>query len=287
MGCRRMWWWPVGTGLINMYAKCRGLEKARRVFDGMQERSDVTWTTVIVAFSRDGLPHEAMNMFRKMKRLREKPNIVTFNECKCSLEDYERIYSCIEKRDQVLWNASIAGFSHLEHNEKAFECFLDMIRSGVACNCMTLTCILRTIGMVSCLEFGKQVHALAFKIDVGINLHVQNGLVSMYGRFSVISDAKNVFFTMKEPFSHSGLIKEGLKYYYFIRKLYPNNPISMNLYSSLIDMFGRAGYIYEAEAFIRSMQYLPRPSIYKSLLSACKLYENLEVGKWASQRLLE
>ncbi|KAK9734733.1 hypothetical protein RND81_04G159900 [Saponaria officinalis] len=155
----------------------------------------------------------------------------------------------------------------------------------------------------------------------------------MYGRCGVISDAKDVFFAMKEPdliswnsllaglchhgygekvvklfdelrrtkiqpdkntfisvvsaCSHSGLVIEGVKYFDLMRKLYPGHPISMNLYASMVDMFARLGYIYEAEAFIRNMPVEPGPSMYKCLLSGCKLHGNIEVGEWASHRLLE
>ncbi|KAL9235348.1 hypothetical protein vseg_010111 [Gypsophila vaccaria] len=365
----------VGTGFIDMYGKCWGLEAAWRVFECMHERNEVTWTTMIAVYAHYELPYEGMFMFREMKRVGHRPSHVTCNcllslfsgsvhldhckqihshiirdglesneyiqislvtayaECSCRFDDFERICSCIQRFDQVSWNAIISGFSHLEHNDKALQCFVNMRRSGIACDFMTLTSILRLIGMISCLEYGRQVHALALKVGSGSNLHVQNGLVSMYGRCGVASDAKDVFFGMKEPdliswnsllaglchhgygeevvklfeamrrteiqpdqntfisvvsaCSHSGLVTEGVKYFDMMRKLYPGHPISMHMYASMVDMFARRGYIYEAEAFIRNMPVEPGPAIYKCLLSACKLHGNLEVGEWASKRLLE
>ena len=42
------------NALIDMYAKCGSLAEARAVFDGMQFRDIVSWTSMISAYGRSG-----------------------------------------------------------------------------------------------------------------------------------------------------------------------------------------------------------------------------------------
>nr|CAD1831260.1 unnamed protein product [Ananas comosus var. bracteatus] len=65
------------NSLIDMYSKCGSLTYARRVFNKMQERSSVSWNTMIVGYGKHGLGDEVIQLFNLM--LREvKPDRVTF-----------------------------------------------------------------------------------------------------------------------------------------------------------------------------------------------------------------
>jgi len=52
-------------------------------------------------------------------------------------------------------------------------------------------------------------------------------------------------------------------------------------------MPGRAGHVNEAEAFVKSMPIGLEHFVFKSLLSACKVHGNIEVGERLSNILLE
>ncbi|XP_057872340.2 pentatricopeptide repeat-containing protein DOT4, chloroplastic-like [Cryptomeria japonica] len=65
--------------LINMYVKCGSLLDARKVFDHMKERDNVSsWNTIIAAYRRYGFPHEAVTLFHQMQRTGLQPNQFTF-----------------------------------------------------------------------------------------------------------------------------------------------------------------------------------------------------------------
>ncbi|GMH12257.1 hypothetical protein Nepgr_014098 [Nepenthes gracilis] len=227
----------------------------------------------------------------------------------------------------------LLGFSHLECDEEALQCFSNMRRKGFSIDFFTFSSILRAIGKVSAIEIGKQTHALVFKTGYASNVFVQNGLVSMYTRCGLINDVKKVFFAMDEhdliswnslllgcayhgygqeicklfeqmknmgiqpdentilsvlsACSHVGLLEKGLEYVELFGELYFNDPHSVEYYASIVDLLGRAGYVQEAEAFINSMPMKSGPSMYKSLISSCKVYGNMEIAVRASQRLLE
>ncbi|CAO2162025.1 unnamed protein product [Urochloa humidicola] len=69
---------PLMNAIIDMYMKCGCIEKAVDVFEGMQEKSVVTWTTLIAGFALNGLGLQAVEMFRRMERENVAPNDVTF-----------------------------------------------------------------------------------------------------------------------------------------------------------------------------------------------------------------
>ena len=69
---------PLMNAIIDLYVKCGCIEKALEVFDGMKQKSVVTWTTVIAGFALHGLGLEAVEMFRLMEWENVAPNDFTF-----------------------------------------------------------------------------------------------------------------------------------------------------------------------------------------------------------------
>ncbi|CAL4918891.1 unnamed protein product [Urochloa decumbens] len=58
----------VGSALVSMYAKCGCLDEAVRVFDGMPERNEYVWGTMVGAFAVHGLAAEAVACLERMAR---------------------------------------------------------------------------------------------------------------------------------------------------------------------------------------------------------------------------
>ncbi|XP_020583926.1 pentatricopeptide repeat-containing protein At5g48910-like [Phalaenopsis equestris] len=68
----------LSTALIDMYAKCGLIEKAKKVFDDMVERDTMAWSTMIVGFATHGLVDDALKLFSRMLDSKVEPNHVTF-----------------------------------------------------------------------------------------------------------------------------------------------------------------------------------------------------------------
>ncbi|XP_062212332.1 putative pentatricopeptide repeat-containing protein At3g28640 [Phragmites australis] len=58
----------VGSALVSMYAKCGCLEQAVRVFDGMPERNEYVWGTMVGAFAVHGMAAQAIACLERMTR---------------------------------------------------------------------------------------------------------------------------------------------------------------------------------------------------------------------------
>ncbi|VFQ93444.1 unnamed protein product [Cuscuta campestris] len=67
----------VDNALLDMYAKCGCMSGASMVFKSMNERSIVSWTSMIAGYAQNGCPKEALEIFHKMRREEVKPNGIT------------------------------------------------------------------------------------------------------------------------------------------------------------------------------------------------------------------
>ncbi|XP_006358733.2 pentatricopeptide repeat-containing protein At5g56310-like [Solanum tuberosum] len=68
----------LNNTLIDMYAKSGNVKKAVELFESMETRSVVTWSTVISALAVNGYGREAINMFPRLEMVGIRPNSVTF-----------------------------------------------------------------------------------------------------------------------------------------------------------------------------------------------------------------
>ncbi|KAG0497146.1 hypothetical protein HPP92_001837 [Vanilla planifolia] len=68
----------VMCALVEMYAKCGAVRDAREVFDKLSIRDTVSWTSMIMAYGSNGQISEALDLFEEMKRMKIKPDRVTF-----------------------------------------------------------------------------------------------------------------------------------------------------------------------------------------------------------------
>ncbi|KAF9626397.1 hypothetical protein IFM89_033216 [Coptis chinensis] len=68
----------LSTSLLTMYAKCGAMDLAREVFSEMQERSVVSWNSMIMGYGMHGYGEKALEMFLEMEKSGETPNGATF-----------------------------------------------------------------------------------------------------------------------------------------------------------------------------------------------------------------
>ncbi|CAO2145988.1 unnamed protein product [Urochloa humidicola] len=68
----------VGNVLVDMYAKCGEIAKARDIFDSLHVRSVVPWSAMISAYANHGESAEALKLFSQMKSEGVMPNSFTF-----------------------------------------------------------------------------------------------------------------------------------------------------------------------------------------------------------------
>ncbi|KAF9598091.1 hypothetical protein IFM89_024436 [Coptis chinensis] len=69
----------LSNSLIDMYSKCGSLTYSRRIFDGMLERTVITWNAMLVGYGKHGLGREVIDLFQLMREENKvKPDNITF-----------------------------------------------------------------------------------------------------------------------------------------------------------------------------------------------------------------
>lgn len=68
----------AANALLVLYAKCGNIREAKMVFDVLEERSVVSWTSLIVGLAVNGFGNEALDIFKEMEMHRFPPSEITF-----------------------------------------------------------------------------------------------------------------------------------------------------------------------------------------------------------------
>ena len=68
----------VGNALVDMYAKCGELVRAKGVFDELPARDVVSWTALISGYAQQGRSEEALECIKEMQYRSFAPDFVTF-----------------------------------------------------------------------------------------------------------------------------------------------------------------------------------------------------------------
>jgi len=85
---------------------------------------------------------------------------------------------------------------------------------------------------------------------------------------------------------HAGLVNEGRRYFELMSEYYHIIP-RMEHYCCMVDLLGRAGYLDEVQDFINNMPIKPDIAVWGSLLGACRIHTNVELGKRVAEQIFE
>ncbi|KAK3010134.1 hypothetical protein RJ639_011791 [Escallonia herrerae] len=68
----------MGNVLIDMYSKAGGIEDANQIFNEMEQKNVISWTSLIAGYGKHGDGNKAIGLFKKMEYEGLVPNDVTF-----------------------------------------------------------------------------------------------------------------------------------------------------------------------------------------------------------------
>lgn len=109
----------LNTKLIIFYVKVGGVRAARNVFDGMPDRSVVSWTAMVSGYSQNGCFEKALMLFSNMRHCGVKANQFTYGSAlractsiRC-LDLGLQVQGCIQKGrfvDNLFVNSALVDF---------------------------------------------------------------------------------------------------------------------------------------------------------------------------------
>lgn len=113
------------TSLIDMYAKCGTIERAVKVFEMVDHKDLLCYSTMITAFANHGLSDNAISLFDEMQKANIKPDGVTFLGVLTACNHGGLIYEGRRFFKQMIDECGIQPL------EKHYACFVDILsRAG-------------------------------------------------------------------------------------------------------------------------------------------------------------
>ncbi|KAJ8448633.1 hypothetical protein Cgig2_010520 [Carnegiea gigantea] len=257
----------VLNALIDMYAKCGDIVKARKVFDRIASKDLVSWNTMMTSYIHHGLLANAMEIFRHMLKAGFKPDefsISTILTEVSSLRLGGQIHGWVLRHglewDLPIINALIASYSSYGLLDQARWLFSHMLeRDIVSWN-----------SIISAHQ--KDSRALTYFHQMQEDGVMPNAIT---------------FVLLLSTCAHLGLVREGESFFSLMREEYRIKPI-MEHYACMVNLYGRAGLIAEAyEIIVRKMELEAGPTAWGALLYACSLNANADIGEIAAHKLFE
>ncbi|GFQ05021.1 pentatricopeptide repeat-containing protein at5g15300 [Phtheirospermum japonicum] len=259
--------------MITGYVKQREMGLARELFNSVPKRDVVTWNAMISGYVLSNEHRKALDMYEEMRSAKECPDEVTMlsllSACANlgALEIGEKINRSILEMglgapSVFLGNALIDMYAKCGNIEKAFGVFRLMRDKDVT----SWNSIIVGLAFSGCTDKSISIFEDMRKTKCGPNEITFVGLLIAC--------------------SHSGRVDEGRAYFNLMRNVYNIRP-NVKHYGCMVDLFGRAGLLDEAFEFIGAMKFEPNTIIWRTLLGACRVHCNVEMGRRANEELLK
>lgn len=217
----------VSTSMIDLYAKCKEIVCARKVFDGMSERNVVTWTAMVFGYVIAGDLVEAKRLFDEMPQR----NVASWNtlisafaklgDLSCARKIFDKmpeknvvsfttmidgyakagdmvsarfLFDQAPDRDIVAWSALISGYAQNGQPTKALNIFLEMSTKNVKPDEFIMVSLISACSQVGSLEYAKCVDNYVTQSSIDMReAHVYAALVDMNAKCGNMERATNLF----------------------------------------------------------------------------------------------
>lgn len=262
----------VRNALITMYFRCKDLKHAYILFLMAETKDVITWNSMVAGYAHLDRYEEASFMFREMVSSGVVPNYVTIASilplCAriANLQHGKEMHCYVLKRGfeeyLLIWNSLVDMYSkssRVFHAQRVFDTMKQ--RDEVS-----YTSLIAGYGMQgegqAALELFDEMNRCRIKPD-----HI--------AMVAVLSAC-----------SHAGLVAQGQLLFEKMVSVHGLVP-KMEHFACMVDLYGRAGLLRTAEEIIGRMPFRPSPAMWGTLLGACRIHGNMEIGEWAAEKLLE
>ncbi|KAK7352828.1 hypothetical protein VNO80_18258 [Phaseolus coccineus] len=262
----------VAGALVDLYVKCRRMAEARRVFDQIEEKSVMSWSTLILGYAHEDSLTEAMDLFRELRESRHRMDGFVLS----SLIGVFADFALAEQGKQMHAYAIKVPYGLLEMS--VANSVLDMyMKCGLIdeADALFREMLARNVVSWTVMITGYGKHGIGNKAIELFNQMQLNG----------IEPDSVTYLAVLSACSHSGLIKEGKKYF---SSLCNNQQIQPQVehYACMVDLLGRRGLLKDAKGLIEKMPLKPNVGIWQTLLSVCRMHTDVEMGKQVGEILL-
>ncbi|PKI66501.1 hypothetical protein CRG98_013157 [Punica granatum] len=264
----------IMTTMMDMYARFGCVERASYVFEEMPVKNVVSWSAMIACYSKNGMPFEALELFREMMHYPADlvPNSVTMVS----------VLQACAALAALQQGRIVHGF---------------VLRRGLNSILPVISALVTMYARCGKLGLAQLVFDRMEERDV----ISWNSLISSYGvhgfgeeairifkqmTLNGISPSPVSFVSVLGACSHAGLVEEGKQLFKSMVEVHGIRP-TVEHYACMVDLLGRANRLDEAAKLIEEMRTEPGPKVWGSLLGSCRIHCNVELAERASSRLFE
>ncbi|GMY14167.1 putative pentatricopeptide repeat-containing protein At3g13770, mitochondrial isoform X2 [Fagus crenata] len=264
----------VGSSLLDMYAKAGQIHEARGVFESLPERDVVSCTAIISGYAQLGLDEEALELFRRLQMEGMSSNYVTYAS--------------------VL--TALSGLAALDHGKQVHN---HVLRSELPSYVVLQNSLIDMYSKCGSLTYSRRI----FDGMPERTVISWNAMLVGYSKHGMGSQVVELFELMREEnrvkpdrvtilavisgCSHGGMEERGLEIFYEMENGKLGVEPEIEHYGCVVDLLGRAGQVEEAFEFIKKMPFEPTAAIWGSLLGACRVHSNIDIGESVGHQLLE
>eukprot|EP01018_Ginkgo_biloba_P031701 Gb_03137 [translate_table: standard] len=262
----------VGSALVDMYAKCGNVVDARTVFDQIIEQNVISCSAMVTGYALNGHGEEALKLFCKLHEVGMESNRFTFASVlrACStLAD-------LKQGHQVHLHIIKTGF---ESDICVGSALVDMYAK-----CGSVVDARRVFDKIPEQDNVSWTAMIAGYAHHGLGKEALQFFEQM--KRSGIKPNNITFISVLSACSHAGLVDEGHCYFESMDRDHGIMPLPQH-YACMVDLLGRAGRLAEAELFINKMPSEPSALVWRTLLSACRIHGNMDLGVHAAERILQ
>ncbi|KAI3696570.1 hypothetical protein L6452_28944 [Arctium lappa] len=258
----------VGNSLISMYSRSGSMEDAQMAFEVLLEKNLVSYNAILEGYAKTASSGDAFKIFNQF----EETGVDSFTFASLlsaaasvgAVGKGEEIHARLVKSgldsNQRVCNALISMYSRCGDIEAAARVFSKMEQRNV---------ISWTSIIISFAKHGMATRALE-KFDQMLNAGMKPNEVTYIAVLSACS--------------HVGMVSEGLKHF---NAMYHEHNVSpkMEHYACVVDLLGRSGSLDKALDMIKSMPFKADALVWRTLLGACQVHGNTELGKLAAKMI--
>ncbi|GAV71480.1 PPR domain-containing protein/PPR_2 domain-containing protein/DYW_deaminase domain-containing protein [Cephalotus follicularis] len=262
----------VLNALMDVYAKCGRIENSMELFAEAQIQNDVSWNTMIVGYVQLGDAEKALNLFLNMLQRQVQATEVTYSSVL-------RACASLAALDLGMQIHLLTIKTSYDKNSVVGNALVDMYaKCGSIKDARIVFDLMKTQDEVSwnAMICGYSMHGLAMDAINAFEMMQERGC----------KPSKLTFVGVLSACSNAGLFGDGQTYFKSMVEDYGIEPCKEH-YSCMVWLLGRSGHLDKALKLIEDIPFEPSVMVWRALLGACVIHNNVVLGSISAQRALE
>ncbi|CAO2813208.1 unnamed protein product [Amaranthus hypochondriacus] len=262
----------INNALVSLYARCGRLQEAYRAFEKIDVKDNTSWNALITGFAQSGHSENALRVYHLMNEAGIEANLISYS-------------------------SSISAAANTANVKQGKQIQAKLFKTGYHMETEASNALITLYAKCGCIDDARRV----FSEMIERNDVTWNAMITAYSQHGCGDEVLEIFDEMKRvgvapnlvtflgvlsACSHVGLVERGLMYFESMSQEYGLVP-KQEHYVCVVDILGRAGQLSRARKFTEDMPIKPDANIWRTLLRACVVHKNKEIGEFAAHHLLQ